>query len=112
MTCRIEGCTSPVKAKGLCRGHYVEARQARAPSCAAPGCDRPSYCKAMCRGHYARSLRGVPVPGQLREFSRGNGILSVRLAADTLTELRERAAKVGLTANKWAARMLVQALGL
>lgn len=112
MGCTVEGCAAPIKAKGLCRQHYVAARQAKAPGCVALGCDRPAYCKNLCRGHYARSLRGVPVPGPLREFRRGNGILSVRLAADALEDLRERAQKVGLSANKWAARMLMQLLGL
>lgn len=109
MGCSVEGCGDAVKARGLCRRHYVADRAARTdiPRCAAPGCDRARYCKLLCRGHYARSQRGVPLASPVRESLRGNEILAVRIDAKALEALRQQADAVGLTVNKYAARQLL-----
>lgn len=50
--CTIDGCSKPVKCKGLCNAHYIaHIRKYGSPGageCKKEGCTRPAYCKGYC----------------------------------------------------------------
>lgn len=67
--CRFEGCLKPIKAKGLCNAHYLQARRgddlkpARerrtvAPDCSVPDCERAARMygsgRPLCGKHHLR----------------------------------------------------------
>src|SRR5690606_10858604 len=70
--CSVPGCDRPVKARGLCNGHYQrwlkegdvladvplgELKTRREPAqCSVPGCDRPVRARGLCNGHYQRLM--------------------------------------------------------
>ncbi len=70
-TCSEEGCDGPIKARGLCRRHYLKMwrhgntvgiRGDRGPAtkgriCIRPDCDEPVSSKDLCRRHYRRLRR-------------------------------------------------------
>ncbi len=65
-SCRVEGCSAPHRARGLCGTHYqadrrgrglVQAEDSRRP-CSHDGCDRGFWAKGLCRLHYLWSTRG------------------------------------------------------
>ena len=53
-TCSEPGCSQRHVAKGLCAGHYAQARKARQPSCEVSGCANLAHCKGLCQAHYRR----------------------------------------------------------
>ena len=65
--CSVEGCGSPVKARGWCAKHWNRWRRnghptslPRAklrPGCSASGCTRPRAARGLCRTHYSRWQR-------------------------------------------------------
>lgn len=69
MDCSVEGCTSPAKVRGLCRGHYQRFQRTKVwPTtplerkqpgriCDVPGCGRPNDSKGLCHSHYAELVR-------------------------------------------------------
>ena len=73
MNCTVQGCAGKVKAKGLCRMHYlrvrrngdVELRRPTMPTggkCAVDGCEKPVRAKGFCTLHYRRvKLYGNPL---------------------------------------------------
>lgn len=69
--CSVDGCATPVNAKGMCAMHYRRAKYGRpldAPkaerqttTCQVAGCDRPTRAKNLCGMHYRRMrLYGDP----------------------------------------------------
>jgi len=70
--CAIVGCSSPVKAKGLCRKHYLRLHRTGSPhlkriqfptgvKCRVPDCYRPARARGFCTMHYRREkLHGDP----------------------------------------------------
>lgn len=75
--CKIDGCSYPKLAQGLCSMHYARwtkhgdplaggafrkpaASQVRA-RCKVEGCDQTSVTRGMCPGHYQRYRRGLDV---------------------------------------------------
>ena len=71
-TCAFKGCSRDVKAKGLCNGHYQQARSGKelralqpgsrtknlGKKCAFLGCTRDAICKGLCDGHYQQKRAG------------------------------------------------------
>lgn len=64
-TCTFEGCGGKFVARGLCAGHYAQARAGRElapihvrPECTFSGCVELNYAKGYCHGHYRQALRG------------------------------------------------------
>lgn len=82
------------------------------PKCSQPDCEREQFCLELCRGHYARQQRGVPVAGPLRDVRRGNTALVCRMPATAVAALKAQAAAQGVSPNKLAVRLLMNALGI
>lgn len=70
--CSVPGCDRPVKARGLCNGHYqrlmthgdVQADRPLGggaagprPECSVSGCHRSAVNRGLCRAHYERLRR-------------------------------------------------------
>lgn len=88
MTCCIEGCFKPVKARGWCSTHNARWERHGDPTvllkmpagsrpCWVAGCDRPARGRGLCQTHYQRwRVHGdvcadVPIPakpGQIQEY--------------------------------------------
>jgi hypothetical protein len=66
--CGVDGCTSDVKAKGMCGAHYARAargvdltvplRGGHGPQCSFPACGKPTSRAGLCVGHYSQQARG------------------------------------------------------
>ena len=64
--CSIDGCTRPLRAKGLCAPHYEHQRYHGHPTrkqsrpevrpCLVDGCDADERVGGMCQRHYRRAL--------------------------------------------------------
>lgn len=63
--CSVHGCCAPHYARGFCREHYVQWRNANNSSvCSIDGCGKLVILRGWCRGHYLRWLRhGDPLGG-------------------------------------------------
>lgn len=63
--CTVDGCEKKERARGLCRKHYLEAKnRGDFPSkiCSVEGCDRPVEAKGYCSKHYKRyKIYGSPL---------------------------------------------------
>lgn len=69
MSCQIDGCTRPHKARGLCQTHYAQRLRGadfspirsrvreKPPKCVEDGCVEPVKSKGLCKTHYQRLLR-------------------------------------------------------
>ncbi len=71
MECGYKGCDSPIQAKGLCMGHYLQQRrgeplrpkirtkpEGRYSPCLVPSCGRPgSRGDGLCPNHYTTAQR-------------------------------------------------------
>jgi hypothetical protein len=69
MSCQIDGCTRPHKARGLCQTHYAQRLRGsdfspirsrvreKPPECVEEGCAEPVKSKGLCKMHYQRLLR-------------------------------------------------------
>lgn len=79
--CAVEGCTTPVVARGWCHVHYMRwynhgdpTTLLRAPSgdCAAPGCERRARRHGYCAAHdyrvarYGDPLADIPIGAAMR----------------------------------------------
>jgi hypothetical protein len=86
MKCGFEGCPKPVKAKGLCSGHYRQKRAGEAlrplrrrrlkhgtAFCTFPFCDRPHMSHGYCDQHSRQLQAGE----ELRPLRTDPNILSV-----------------------------------
>lgn len=59
VTCEVDGCGKPHKARRLCSVHYgreYQRRRARIP-CTVDGCEKMQKSRGLCSAHYARDLR-------------------------------------------------------
>src|SRR5699024_338407 len=54
-TCTAEGCQNKAHARGLCRRHHRELREAELPVCSVEGCGKPHKAQGMCVTHYERA---------------------------------------------------------
>ncbi len=54
--CRVQGCTSPQKAKSLCHKHYYKALSEMAGPCSIKGCAKLISKKSLCESHYRKEL--------------------------------------------------------
>lgn len=56
-TCSLEKCKQPVRAKGLCRKHYIAWRRGtvgakhRYKTCSKEGCRKPATASGKCEEH-------------------------------------------------------------
>lgn len=69
MSCQINGCTRPHKARGLCQTHYAQRLRGsdfsairsrvreKPPECIEEDCSEPVKSKGLCKMHYQRFLR-------------------------------------------------------
>lgn len=67
MTCKVEGCTAPVRSNGYCQMHYRRVVRhgdaetvlmvKRRFGCIIPGCSRPHLGRGLCATHYQRQRR-------------------------------------------------------
>jgi hypothetical protein len=65
--CEEDGCSEPVKAKGLCKMHYQRllrhghvrpgTRAKSMKKCIIESCDNTLYAKGLCHAHYAKQLK-------------------------------------------------------
>jgi hypothetical protein len=65
--CEEDGCSEPVKSKGLCKMHYQRLlrhghtryrdRKKPAKSCDIPECDNTLYAKGLCHAHYIKQKK-------------------------------------------------------
>lgn len=65
--CTEEGCSNPVKSKGLCQMHYqrllrhghtmYQNRKNPAKECRIETCDSYSYAKGLCHAHYIKQRK-------------------------------------------------------
>lgn len=83
--CTFPACSKPVRAKGLCMGHYTQQRQGRplsplrahkpkGTSCGFPLCPLPYWGNGLCRQHNRNSVApGVPAdaPFKIQQQSAG-----------------------------------------
>ncbi len=62
-TCKISGCSNPVKAKQLCSKHhqrlrrtgrYDLRRERQDHICSEPGCGNKYHARSLCKKHYQR----------------------------------------------------------
>lgn len=82
--CAVEGCTTPVVARGWCHVHYMRwynhgdpTTLLRAPSgdCAAPGCERRARRHGYCAVHdyriarYGDPLADIPIGATIRQHA-------------------------------------------
>lgn len=69
MTCSLDGCDRPIKARGLCSAHYFRQRRNGTPgdatiwdrtraACTVEGCDRPNEAHGLCQLHGRRVSKG------------------------------------------------------
>jgi hypothetical protein len=76
--CTVDGCTAPLRAKGLCVKHWsrrqrhgdVNAHPFRpkgSRQCQVPGCDRPYSALGYCQTHYYDPVRDRARRDALRE---------------------------------------------
>lgn len=56
MTCKIEGCSEAVFARGWCGKHYNQWRRNHAKQCKAEGCERPAEKRGYCNVCYNKDL--------------------------------------------------------
>jgi hypothetical protein len=85
-TCGIDGCDSPVKARGWCNLHWIRWQRYGNPLaavfgptwptvCRVDGCDRETDTRGLCQSHYSRWKRtgnvgaDVPVVPRLSPFT-------------------------------------------
>lgn len=72
--CRVEGCNSPVLAKGLCQKHYRQVyrhgkitRVKNYEGCKVEGCEKEHHAKGFCVSHYHKYRRGtIDFDGKLK----------------------------------------------
>jgi hypothetical protein len=65
--CEEDGCSEPVKAKGLCKMHYQRllrhghvrpgTRAKSMKKCIIESCDNTLYAKGLCHAHYMKHIR-------------------------------------------------------
>ena len=58
-TCKTEGCSKDVQAKGYCPRHYSQWRKGKLPkprytTCHAEGCHKPRHRRGLCPDHFAK----------------------------------------------------------
>lgn len=61
-TCSVAGCTSPVKARGMCNAHWLQesrkrGQRQRRSTKVCKECGAPHYCKDLCCACYRRAMR-------------------------------------------------------
>jgi hypothetical protein len=62
-TCKIAGCKQPVRAKGMCRKHFIGWRRGKVGDkhpykiCSKEGCRKPALLGGRCEEH-SRSKKG------------------------------------------------------
>ena len=64
-TCKTEGCSKDVQAKGYCPRHYNQWRKGKLPkprykSCNAEGCHKPRHRRGLCPDHFAKEYGKKP----------------------------------------------------
>ena len=68
--CTFDGCDRPIKARGLCGGHYQQVRDGRTlvplrhveySTCTFDGCDREHQTNGLCRAHADQIRAGRPL---------------------------------------------------
>jgi len=62
-TCKTEGCSGEVRAKGYCDRHYRQWRRGKLPKpryriCNAEGCHKPRARRGLCEEHFAKEFPG------------------------------------------------------
>jgi hypothetical protein len=89
--CREDGCTGPVKAKGLCGTHYQRTlrhghtrytdRKRPAKDCHIEQCDNHVYAKGLCHAHYLKQRKwkahGVDAPRYQEMLREQNGVCAI-----------------------------------
>lgn len=75
-TCSFDGCNRDIKAKGLCAGHYQQAKAGKPLlplrafarrgffqnyTCKLAYCEREATTKGLCNGHYQQQKAGLPL---------------------------------------------------
>ena len=86
MTCSVDDCSRPVKARSMCSSHYgywyryertgTPKKQQRLTECIVDGCDRRPCGRGLCRMHYERKRKGRPI-GDAKPLRRPAGTGSV-----------------------------------
>lgn len=112
--CVIEGCGQPQTALQRCRKHYWIARRERLSKaeCTVPACGKAQFCGGLCRGHYARKLKGQDTQTLLRPQRDGSATVNVRVSAEMLDLLRQRALEVNLSVERLVAKFVGEGLGV
>ena len=99
-TCSYSPCEKPVRATGLCAGHYTQKslgkelrplrRRNPGATCDFEGCDQPHKAKGLCVGHWWQSRNGdtlKPLWHRLREVGdareTSQGYIQVKVAEET-----------------------------
>jgi hypothetical protein len=95
--CEFAGCDRPVKAGGLCSGHYMQRREgmqlrplkqrAKGHVCVVDGCDRTRHGLGYCNAHYLQVLKGetphaIRTPSGLSLSPATNGYVAARVYPD------------------------------
>ena len=89
--CVEDGCSDPVKAKGLCKAHYqrllryghtkYQDRTSVPKPCEIGTCDNHSYAKGLCHAHYAKQLKwsafGVDATRYQEMLREQNGVCAI-----------------------------------
>jgi hypothetical protein len=74
-TCKKDGCSKGVRAKGYCDRHYRQWRRGKLPkprysTCNAEACRKPQSRRGLCEEHYAKeyskkaTAEPVPAPAE------------------------------------------------
>jgi hypothetical protein len=67
-TCKVEKCKQPVRAKGLCRKHFIGWRRGKVGNkhhykiCSKEGCRKPAVFNGRCEEHSRSKKAGEAAP--------------------------------------------------
>lgn len=99
-TCAVDGCERRVKARGLCRSHYMAERASKMPECTVDGCSKTQHSSGLCSMHYMRVHSGKSI-GQGRVERKRCSVADCQrvVTADGYCQYHSKRIELGLPMN-------------